>query len=303
MKSSLTASTEEASGSSDGGESPNLAPSHGSDGSTLSTPRVPSRTDRETLRLGIISIFVATMLVILGFWIGPIVAPHQPIDYSQAVALSFGAVFASYGGSWNVIMAQGVNLRSPDTVPFNWTAEGNCTFTPISGALTGNITLPAIAGSVGVGVSPVWFVILTSSTREAFVLVLNGAATVLGAFAGPELCPFLPYLPVPSNALTSEAAISLANEAGGSTYLALFPGANATFTVVGAYNTYPFSPYALASWGVGYVSCPLGSSTSGVGSAFGANMNATTGAISSSLAFPIITCPPNWQPLSFPFPP
>ncbi len=266
-------------------------------GGPPTTSRSPSYlpSDRQTCYLGLVSVALAASLVAVGFWVGGVIASNQPVstpvDYTVAADQAVRAATSQYGGSWIVVTADGINVKSTTALQLNFTNTPSCPFTPAPGAPAGNFTLPVLLGSAGAGFSPMWTLILRSTSREVVVIVVNGMATVLGSYTG-ALCVDSPGGAVPSDVLTSEAASAAANDAGGTAFLAQNPGANALLTLTAGPNrTLPPEFQFHSQWLILYSTCPLNSNIAQNGSAFEADVNSTNGAFInqttvSGLCFP-----------------
>lgn len=213
-----------------------------------------------------------------------------PLSYSTAKPLGDQAASAFDGGGWTLIAAAGFDSATAETFPLNLSslASTNCTFQ--AGALgTGSFTIPQFTGNQTAGVAPLWGLAYRNAFGTiAIVIVVNGKASIAGAFSGGE-CASLSglFTPVPSDVIDSpQAGAAVASLAA--PFLAEYPNASAAYGLLGGFSSLGLGKGA--QWEVAFSTCPINSTGRGNGAEFNATVNATSGRVVYSQTIPALSC-------------
>jgi len=231
----------------------------------------PGRRIASVLASTIVVVLLAGMLtpalvgLVHGTSVSPQVGPATPpadrpwgpasggsaVDYVTAASVARAAYPDLWGGGWSIWFAMAfVNTNATFQTPP--TTHGSCNVTWINpSSPPSKLYFPPTSPSATPGTSAMWAVeLLQSSTSVPALLVLVANGTATAALTVPYVCINFPSNQmIPGGVVNSTTAVSAANAAGGSTFLAHFPNANKTYELL---SNSSMSPANL--WGVIYTS-------------------------------------------------
>lgn len=220
----------------------------------------------------VVGVVLAVVVVATFFAVG--LSNHAVVNVYGA-AMTFGASYpAAEGvlssapdGPWTPVAVFGIGTSTSLAGSSGGDAVGGGGCAAVWSANT-SATLPATHSGAPAGEVAAWFLFSRDSDNYAlFTMVTNVTGTVravnLGIVAEACLSGFSSYPALPSSMAASTAAAEAANDAGGSTFLADYPGALVELGVLDDL------------WAVVYTTCPFGA-TGGSGVEFAAAFNATT---------------------------
>ncbi len=208
--------------------------------------------------------------------------------------------------SWNVTSGDGVAISTALTIPtavFENPQVG-CRLAPV-GSPPASLSVPATPSSASPGTANFYELVLNSSgapNTTLFAVVTDAAATLLFTSTGSACTQSFSFqvgAVVSHPTLDSTTAASLANLAGGSTFLQMYPGAQRYWFPSPSVESVVAGNLTLAPsiWNVGYQS-PCNASTAYVGSSFDAMIDGATGAVLSN-ATGTLSCLPDTFPVTF----
>jgi len=174
--------------------------------------------------------------------------PSTGQDYSSAVEEAVNISFGFAGQNWSLIEADGYVSPTPflyglplwffGSFPPNQT--GGCGWQALGGTPLNDTVFPATPNDLGPGVSNSWaFVFADPSGAVLVSTVRNGTAALLATLPAGGPCLYeVAYSSVRSSEIDSTQAVRIANAVGGAAFLTSNPGADESFTLVGA-EEYP----------------------------------------------------------------
>ena len=222
---------------------------------------------------------VVAGLGILGDLPGQRPSGSENTAFQTARSAAEAAASAHSPTNLSLSWAVGYLSRSPVTAPLNFThypSRGpECTFAPEA---MGTRNLSAVP-NVTSGVTTDWTFVFANGTGEYVVVdVADGVAVVVGLLEGFG-CPF--SFPgsgrLPLTVVDPAAASQLALHTGGLAFLARYPGANGTLTLIA--SSLAAGVGSAPEWWVEYSNCPAAGLQPGTGVAFVAAVNATSGSL------------------------
>lgn len=207
----------------------------------------------------VVVIAVVVVLLVTGVFptprSNPSTAPAPlPVAFGPALDAANVTAAGSAGGPWTLWSATGVDSRTVR----NWTS-----FLPWSEADDCALSspgptpaVPAYDGSIDSGLAPFWVLAYSNaSSTSLIVVVVNGTALDAGTVDPSALCVAPAYGDVPAVGSFSSSAAAVAAGAVNASFLATFPGLNATLSLAesGSGGT-----SAVWEWLVEFTSCPAG---------------------------------------------
>jgi hypothetical protein len=269
-------------------------------------PPPPSRTgvSRKAGLTAVLAVAVVFLLLLSLVFFGG----DSGSSNGGAVAVSFSsargtAANGSPPGSWDLVVAEGLNLANATTLMTNLTSVKNCTVTSFSGGIPSSISIPSFQGNLASGVATDWvFAYVQPSTgAELEILVSNGLANPVIELSGTACAVSLnTFRAIPSDVVDSPAAAAAVAAAGGGAFLSAHPtGVSEEMALVNP--NIPGDDFG-SEWGFLYTTCPLetnGTISTVSGSMFMAAVNATSGMVipgsasSTTCGGPIGGPPPN----------
>lgn len=239
-------------------------------------PVVPSHRRRNAaIALGAVAVLVAVIVVL------SVALPHggsgaanvfgTPVPYSATVSPISTADAAVPGGPWTPVVVFGLGLPSSLTGSISNGGLGDDSCSPIWTGAETLATFPATVWGSEPGDVASWTVF--SSNGDGDVLFsaaseISGTTVQADAYeveAGSCLTGFSSFTAVTASPVDSTTAASAAGPNGGSSFLAANSGATIELLLTGDV------------WAIVYTTCGF-DATSGTGSAFIGEVNATTGA-------------------------
>ncbi len=194
-------------------------------------------------------------------------------SYSQAEATAASAAAGYSGGEWSLEIGVAVAIPTASTVPSS-DLEGpviDCPAISWIGTQPSTIAVPATSTSAATGYSAAWiFYFDEASTYNVLAVgVWGGTATLYYTTTG---CGF-PGTPSTTGFLDSPQAVAVANANGGAAFLSSHSVELQQFILQAA-----VPEYTSGNWNITYSTCTI-SQTTGTGTAFRAEVNATSGAL------------------------
>lgn len=253
----------------------------------------PPRRRRSSAVRALVGIVVGAVLLVLVLDVTGLVplfqapsppAPMGPLTFDPARTAVLSKASGYAGGGWDLLFADGFDSRAATTLSFLKTlnVSAECPFTALAPGGSANITVPATEGNLSGGTSGAWFFVLRNAGGTVLLAtVLNGSAKLVGTLGG--LCSTaLGFLSaIPSAVIDSSAAVRIAGEAGGSSFVENHPLANLTMAIASAAIVSNVS--VPLTWEILLTTCPLlGSSSPGMGLTFDAAISASSGALLSA---------------------
>ena len=236
-----------------------------------------------------IAVVVAVVIIVAALFASGILAfsktppSNSPFEtFSQAEARAASGASSAAGGPWYAVAGSAIvapiAVLEPTTNLSALTGTTNCTFDWPSGEPQ-NVAIPASAGAP-VGESAYWSIVLKNASNGLLVETVSaGAATTLvrlgGSFCeeiGAVLATF------PPGVVDSPAAVSAANSAGGSAFLATYPNATQLWVVFGGLTLEALLTTS-PEWIVEDTSCGIPLSAESSGAVFNATIGGTSGAV------------------------
>lgn len=277
------------------GESPPAPPAP----APVTTGQLPPIVPRPRRTLLYVGVAVALALVlVLAYFV--VLAPSSSsssgtgtgvdLTYSQAKPIANQAISGYDGGGWALLFAAGIDSNASVTEPLNSTAfaSANCTFTPVSAS--GSVTIPGTSVNRSSGKAPAWeFAYRNGSGTIALADVISDKGAAVGTLSGACTSYFGLLSAVPSNVVDSSvAAAAAAAQPNASALLRTYPNATAELGLIGGVSFLGLS--VGAEWSVTYSTCAFGPGASGVGEAFNATVNASSGAVTDSHLSTGVSC-------------
>lgn len=251
------------------------APAEGTEETSAVESEEPSNVESESTPAPrrrrwtvLIAIVVAVVVVVGAFGFlylsgnGPFANSHGPADvtasgesYSSALSDANQSASAYGSGTWAPLFAAGVDMPTPllesTAVPgtlFGSSCPGTNT------AQSSVVTFDGFNGDESTGTSPNWlFMLIGPSNTILVVVVLNGQGSVLEKYSGSGCGIFTGSGGIPGPVADSSRVVQTFMSGGGKAFIGAHPGGFLTMDVFGAYG--------VASWHVGYSTCPTNGST------------------------------------------
>jgi len=252
-------------------------------------PRRPLRLPWEPgLTIAVVAIAVVLLLVLSLALSGGPAGKDSTARSSAAVSFSsargLGTQAGAPHGTWDLYTALGVDLANATTLPLNFSAESNCTFTSYSGTLPSSITIPAYTGNLARGLASEWLLsfLQPGTGSELAVAVTNGVPNLVLELSGPS-CSNLngTRSTIPNTIVDSPVAAAAVAAAGASAYLQAHPKGVSLEMLLFPGDLFPGQVPSSPEWSFYYSTCPLdlnGTPPSGpLGYTFNAGVNATSG--------------------------
>jgi len=195
--------------------------------------------------VAIVVVAVAAILILSATRVWPIFghssAPTEASSFGSWRTLAQDAANGNQAGSWNLVRADAALFPTPWHVGSAWVLNEflspHCTPTPAPGVAS-SIDIPGLA-NISLGVSYDWLYWFSNAngTSGQVVLVLNGAATVLGTVSGmgsgSGCMPSGSSNAVDASVMDSPTAAQVVGSAGAFAYLDDHPSAYGIMDVVG----------------------------------------------------------------------
>ena len=207
----------------------------------------------------VVVIVVVVVLLVTGVFPAPrgnTGTGPRPLSIAFGPALDAANVTAagSAGGPWELWSATGVDSRTVRnwTSFLPWSESDDCGLSS-AGPLP---RVPAYDGSIDAGLAPFWVLAFSNaSSTSLIVVVVNGTAIDAGTVDPSALCVAPAYGDVPALGSFNSSAAAAAAGAVNSSFLATFPGLNATLSLAESGNG---GTSAIWQWLVEFTSCPAG---------------------------------------------
>jgi hypothetical protein len=257
-----------------------------------------------------IVVVILIVAVLAGLYLGK-VGPFAPSSssssspgeaFSAAASSAQSAASGQSGGPWTPVGGEGFDFSTSSTQNTSALAsmgsEAGCSISLLSGA-PATVTLASTSSSISSGNSAGWAIELAGKSSLLFVYVTSSGATPIATFGGSSCPLFGSYVSIslPSDTISSSAAVQAALNAGGDAYLTNHTKVDVLYTLSPqvAITTPYGSSVTAASWSIELSNCDLsgttGKSLDGqVGTMFTVNVNATT-AVAGKASTSLLTCP------------
>jgi hypothetical protein len=257
-------------------------------GPPYAAPASPPR--RSPMVWAAVGVVVVVIVIVLALVLSGALSPSggsssSPRSFSSSRGAAQSTADGSSGGPWTLLLALGFATSSTysgnvsNLTSVAGSVSGTqCTFSPSPGAPTS--LQSGGVGNVSQGVAGTWLYLYTNSTGAVLLVgTIGGSTSAIGTLTGAG-CNLASsgLLPIPSTGIVdSTTAASAAASAGGSTFLAAHPQANATFILTGGITIggTTIGP----SWLVEYLACSLSGSGPATAPLFEAVISATSGGL------------------------